>query len=145
MPDAPPRAVLSPAFRLVFRLEIANRPGMFAHVATVVGERGCSLGAIDLVEATPAVHVRDVSDRAFLMHLGGKIETKGRVSVRTRDDLSLVYTPGVARISRAIAEDPDKVWRLTIRQNSVAVVTDGSAVLGLGNVGPEAALPVMEG
>ena len=173
MPDAPPRAVLSPAFRLVFRLEIANRPGMFAHVATVVGERGCSLGAIDLVEATPAVHVRDVtvdcpdeaigaqlqddlrridgvrvrnvSDRAFLMHLGGKIETKGRVSVRTRDDLSLVYTPGVARISRAIAEDPDKVWRLTIRQNSVAVVTDGSAVLGLGNIGPEAALPVMEG
>ena len=91
------------------------------------------------------VRVRNVSDRAFLMHLGGKIETKGRVSVRTRDDLSLVYTPGVARISRAIAEDPDKVWRLTIRQNSVAVVTDGSAVLGLGNIGPEAALPVMEG
>jgi malate dehydrogenase (oxaloacetate-decarboxylating) len=173
VPDAPPRAVLSPAFRLVFRLEIANRPGMFAHVATVIGERGCSLGAIDLVEATPQVHVRDVtvdcpdertgeqlqddlrriegvgvrnvSDRAFLMHLGGKIETKGRVSVRTRDDLSLVYTPGVARICRAIAEDPDKVWRLTIRQNTVAVVTDGSAVLGLGNIGPEAALPVMEG
>jgi len=173
VPDAPPRAVLSPAFRLVFRLEIANRPGMFAHVATVVGERGCSLGAIDLVEATPAVHVRDVtvdcpdeptgaqlqedlrriegvrvrnvSDRAFLMHLGGKIETKGRVSVRTRDDLSLVYTPGVARICRAIADDPEKVWRLTIRQNCVAVVTDGSAVLGLGNIGPEAALPVMEG
>ena len=173
MPDAPPRAVLTPAFRLVFRLEIANRPGMFAHVATVVGERGCSLGAIDLVEATPAVHVRDVtvdcpdeatgaqlqedlrrvngvrvrnvSDRAFLMHLGGKIETKGRVSVRTRDDLSLVYTPGVARICRAIADDPDKVWRLTIRQNCVAIVSDGSAVLGLGNIGPEAALPVMEG
>jgi malate dehydrogenase (oxaloacetate-decarboxylating) len=173
VPDAPPRAVLSPAFRLVFRLEIANRPGMFAHVATVIGERGCSLGAIDLVEATPAVHVRDVtvdcpdeatgallqedlrrldgvrvhnvSDRAFLMHLGGKIETKGRVSVRTRDDLSLVYTPGVARICRAIADDPDKVWRLTIRQNCVAIVSDGSAVLGLGNIGPEAALPVMEG
>jgi len=173
VPDAPARAVLSPAFRLVFRLEIANRPGMFAQVATVIGERGCSLGAIDLVDATPAVHVRDVtvdcpdertgarlredlqriegvqvrnvSDRAFLLHLGGKIETKGRVSVRTRDDLSLVYTPGVARICRAIADDPDKVWRLTIRQNSVAVVTDGSAVLGLGNIGAEAALPVMEG
>jgi malate dehydrogenase (oxaloacetate-decarboxylating) len=173
VPDAASRAVLSPAFRLVFRLEIANRPGMFARVATVVGERGCSLGAIDLVEATPAVHVRDVtvdcpdertgdlleedlrrldgvrvrnvSDRAFLMHLGGKIETKGRVSVRTRDDLSLVYTPGVARICRAIAQDPEKVWALTIRQNTVAVVTDGSAVLGLGNIGPEAALPVMEG
>ena len=171
--DTAARAVLSPAFRLVFRLEIANRPGMFAQVATVIGERGCSLGAIDLVEATPQVHVRDVtvdcpdeatgvqlhealrridgvrvravSDRAFLLHLGGKIETKGRVSVRTRDDLSLVYTPGVARICRAIADDPDRVWRLTIRQNSVAVVTDGSAVLGLGNIGPEAALPVMEG
>ncbi len=173
VPDAPARAVLSPAFRLVFLLEIANRPGMFAHVATVIGERGCSLGAIDLVEATSSVHVRDVtvdcpdertgaelhedlqridgvhvrrvSDRAFLMHLGGKIEIKGRVSVRTRDDLSLVYTPGVARICRAIAEDPQKVWGLTIRQNSIAVVTDGSAVLGLGNIGPEAALPVMEG
>src|SRR5437867_9250029 len=173
MPDAPPRAVLGPAFRVVCRLEIANRPGMFAHVATVIGERGCSLGAIDLVEATPAVHVRDVtvdcpdeatgaqlqedlrridgvrvrnvSDRAFLMHLGGKIETKGRVSVRTRDDLSLVYTPGVARICRAIADDPDKVWPLTIRQNCVANVSHGSAVPGLGNIGPEAALPVMEG
>src|ERR1700704_3736487 len=163
-----PHAAITPAYRLVFRLEIANRPGMFARVATVVGDRGCSLGAIDLVEATPAVHVRDVtvdcpdertgeqleedlrridgvrvrnvSDRAFLLHLGGKIEMKGRVSVRTRDDLSLVYTPGVARICRAIADDPDKVWGLTIRQNAVAVVTDGSAVLGLGNIGPEAAL-----
>ena len=168
-----PHAVITPAYRLVFRLEIANRPGMFARVATTVGARGCSLGAIDLVEATPAVHVRDVtvdcpdertgqllhddlqkldgvtvrsvSDRAFLMHLGGKIETKGRVQVRTRDDLSLVYTPGVARISRAIAEDKDKAWKLTIRQNSVAVVTDGTAVLGLGDIGPEAAMPVMEG
>jgi malate dehydrogenase (oxaloacetate-decarboxylating) len=164
---------ITPAYRLVFRLEIANRPGMFARVATTIGARGCSLGAIDLVEATPAIHVRDVtvdapdektgqqlyedlqhidgvsvrsvSDRAFLMHLGGKIETRGRVQVRTRDDLSLVYTPGVARISRAIAEDKDKAWKLTIRQNSVAVVTDGTAVLGLGDIGPEAAMPVMEG
>lgn len=172
-PETSTRPVLSPAYRLVFRLEIANRPGMFAHVASKVGERGCSLGAIDLVAATPEVHVRDVtvdcpdertgeqlgedldhlggvrvravSDRAFLLHLGGKIGTKGRVSVRTRDDLSLVYTPGVARICRAIADDADRVWRLTIRQNSVAVVSDGSAVLGLGNIGPEAAMPVMEG
>jgi len=97
------------------------------------------------VEAAEGIHVRDVADRTFLMHEGGKIETKGRVSVRTRDDLSLVYTPGVARICLAIADDPDKVWRLTIRQNSVAVVTDGSAVLGLGNIEAEAALPVMEG
>jgi len=166
-------AVITPAYRLIFRLEIANRPGMFARVATTIGARGCSLGAIDLVEATPALHVRDVtvdcpdertgellhedlqrlegvtvrsvSDRAFLLHLGGKIEMKGRVQVRTRDDLSLVYTPGVARICRAIAEDRDKAWKLTIRQNSVAVVTDGTAVLGLGDIGPEAAMPVMEG
>ena len=166
-------AVLTPAYRLVFRLEIANRPGMFATVATTVGARGCSLGAIDLVEATPAIHIRDVtvdcpdektgqalyedlqrldgvrvrsmSDRAFLLHLGGKIETKGRVQVRTRDDLSLVYTPGVARICRALAEDKDKAWKLSIRQNSVAVVSDGTAVLGLGDIGPWGALPVMEG
>ena len=168
-----PHAVLTPAYRLVFRLEIANRPGMFAQVATTVGQRGCSLGAIDLVEATPDVHVRDVtvdapdektgqqlaqdlqhldgvtvrnvSDRAFLLHLGGKIEVKGRVQVRTRDDLSLVYTPGVARICRAIADDREKSWKLTIRNNTVAVVSDGTAVLGLGNIGPEAAMPVMEG
>ncbi|HEU5288166.1 MAG TPA: NAD-dependent malic enzyme [Candidatus Limnocylindria bacterium] len=171
--EVQPHAVLTPAYRLVFRLEIANRPGMFAHVALTIGARGCSLGAIDLVEATSAVHVRDVtvdcpdeqtgqkllhdlqaldgvrvrsvSDRAFLLHLGGKIEIKGRVQVRTRDDLSLVYTPGVARICRAIAEDQQSVWKLTIRQNTVAVVTDGTAVLGLGDIGPEAAMPVMEG
>ena len=172
--DVPsPHAVLTPTYRLVFRLEIANLPGMFAKVATTVGARGCSLGAIDLVEATPDVHVRDVtvdcpdektgqelyedlqhvegvrvrsmSDRAFLLHLGGKIETKGRVQVRTRDDLSLVYTPGVARICRALAEDSEKAWKLTIRQNSVAVVSDGTAVLGLGNIGPYGAMPVMEG
>jgi len=168
-----PHAVLSPTYRLVFRLEISNLPGMFAKVATTVGARGCSLGAIDLVEATPSIHVRDVtvdcpdektgqqlhedlqrleginvrsvSDRAFLLHLGGKIETKGRVQVRTRDDLSLVYTPGVARICRAIAEDKEKAWKLTIRQNSVAVVSDGTAVLGLGDIGPWGAMPVMEG
>ena len=166
-------AVLTPAYRLIFRLEIANRPGMFARVATTIGARGCSLGAIDLVEATPTIHVRDVtvdcpdertgellhedlqrlegvkvrsvSDRAFLLHLGGKIEMKGRVQVRTRDDLSLVYTPGVARICRAIAEDKEKSWKLTVRQNCVAIVTDGTAVLGLGDIGPEAAMPVMEG
>jgi malate dehydrogenase (oxaloacetate-decarboxylating) len=165
--------VLTPTHRLIFRLEIANRPGMFAQVARVIGEHGCSLGAIDLVEATPQLHVRDVtvdtpdedtgrrlaaalramdgvnvravSDRAFLMHLGGKIEVRGRVSVRTRDDLSLVYTPGVARICRAIAEEPERAWALTIRANAVAIVTDGSAVLGLGNIGPAAAMPVMEG
>ncbi|HET8569540.1 MAG TPA: NAD-dependent malic enzyme [Candidatus Limnocylindria bacterium] len=165
--------VLTPAHRLIYRLEIANRPGMFARVAVAVGELGCSLGAIDLVEATPDVHVRDVtvdapdeetgrrlttalqaldginvravSDRVFLLHLGGKVEVKGRVQVRTRDDLSLVYTPGVGRVSSAIADDNERSWALTMRRNSVAVVSNGTAVLGLGDIGPLAALPVMEG
>ncbi len=155
------------------RLEIDNRPGMFAEVARTIGARGGSLGAIDLVEATPLKHVRDVtvdvpdevtgeqleadlqhlrgvvvrsvSDRTFLMHLGGKVAMTGRVAVRNRDDLSLVYTPGVARVSMAIAKDPERSWALTQRANAIAIVSDGTAVLGLGNVGPLAALPVMEG
>ena len=171
MTDLPP--VLTPAYRLVIRLEIDNHPGMFAEVARTIGARGGSLGAIDLVEATPSKHVRDVtvdvpdeatgeqltadlhamkgvvvrsvSDRTFLMHLGGKVAIAGRVAVRNRDDLSLVYTPGVARVSRAIAADPERSWALTQRANAIAIVSDGTAVLGLGNVGPLAALPVMEG
>ncbi len=167
------RPILSPAYRLVLRLEIANRPGMFAKVAMLVGEHQCSLGAIDLVEATPATQIRDVtvdvpseaagevlaaalrkidgikvravSDRTFLVHLGGKIEVKGRVAVRNRDDLSLVYTPGVARVCRAIAADSELAWTFTMRGNTIAVVSDGTAVLGLGNIGPYGALPVMEG
>lgn len=91
------------------------------------------------------VTVHKVSDRTFLMHLGGVIETAGKHHIRNRDDLSLIYTPGVARISQAIAKDKSDARRLTIKRNAVAVVTDGSAVLGLGNIGPEAALPVMEG
>jgi malate dehydrogenase (oxaloacetate-decarboxylating) len=89
--------------------------------------------------------VRKVSDRTFLLHLGGKIEIASKVPLKTRDDLSRAYTPGVARISQAIAKDPSDLRRLTIKRNTVAVVTDGSAVLGLGNIGPGAALPVMEG
>jgi malate dehydrogenase (oxaloacetate-decarboxylating) len=171
MTDMPP--VLTPAYRLVIRLEIDNRPGMFALVAKTIGERGGSLGAIDLVEASPRKHVRDVtvdvpdeatgerltedlkavpgvvvrsiSDRTFLMHLGGKVAMTGRVQVRNRDDLSLVYTPGVARVCRAIAADQERSWALTQRANAIAIVSDGTAVLGLGNVGPLAALPVMEG
>ena len=171
MTDLPP--VLTPAYRLVIRLEIDNRPGMFAEVAKTIGARGGSLGAIDLVEATASKHVRDVtvdvpdeatgeeltadlhamkgvvvrsvSDRTFLMHLGGKVAMAGRVAVRNRDDLSLVYTPGVARVSMAIAADPERSWALTQRANAIAIVSDGTAVLGLGNVGPLAALPVMEG
>jgi malate dehydrogenase (oxaloacetate-decarboxylating) len=165
--------VLTPAYRLVIRLEIDNLPGMFAEVAKAIAARGGSLGAIDLVEATPKKHVRDVtvdvpdeatgerlaadlqdlagvvvrsvSDRTFLMHLGGKVAITGRVAVRNRDDLSLVYTPGVARVCRAIAADPERSWALTQRANAIAIISDGTAVLGLGNVGPLAALPVMEG
>jgi malate dehydrogenase (oxaloacetate-decarboxylating) len=99
----------------------------------------------DALDALPGVTVRKRSDRTFLMHLGGKVEVASKVQLRNRDDLSRAYTPGVARISTAIAENPADARRLTIKRNTVGVVTDGSAVLGLGNVGPAAALPVMEG
>jgi malate dehydrogenase (oxaloacetate-decarboxylating) len=155
------------------RLAIDNRPGKFAEVARVIGEQGGSLGVIDLVEATPKTHVRevtvdmpdeagarrlaealgrldgvdvrDLSDAAFKLHAGGKIEVRGRISVRTKEDLSLVYTPAVARVASAIARDPSKAWTLTMRANTVAIVSNGSAVLGLGDIGPLGALPVMEG
>jgi malate dehydrogenase (oxaloacetate-decarboxylating) len=154
-------------------VRLENQPGAFASLATAIGEAGGLLGAIDLVRIgrghkirdvtvlagnaehldrildsvarVPGIEVQHVSDRTFLLHLGGKLEVTSRVPLKTRDDLSMAYTPGVARISSAIASDPSKVWALTIKQNTVAVVSDGSAVLGLGDVGPEAALPVMEG
>ncbi|HEU5159101.1 MAG TPA: NAD-dependent malic enzyme [Streptosporangiaceae bacterium] len=100
------------------------------------------VGAIESIEG---LKIHKVSDRTFLMHLGGKIEMRSKVPLRTRDELSMAYTPGVARVSLAIARNPEDVRRLTVKRNSVAVVTDGSAVLGLGNIGPRAALPVMEG
>ena len=106
-----------------------------AHAETLVGAMG----------AVPGVSVHKVSDRTFLLHLGGKIEMRSKVPLRNRDDLSMAYTPGVARVSLALAAKPEDARRLTIKRNSVAVVTDGSAVLGLGNIGPYAALPVMEG
>jgi malate dehydrogenase (oxaloacetate-decarboxylating) len=100
---------------------------------------------VDALETVDGVAIHKVSDRTFLMHLGGKIEMQSKVPLRNRDELSMAYTPGVARVSLAIARNPEDVRRLTVKRNSVAVVSDGSAVLGLGNIGPEAALPVMEG
>ncbi|MGW0230205.1 malic enzyme-like NAD(P)-binding protein [Actinopolymorpha singaporensis] len=100
---------------------------------------------VEVLRQVAGVAIHKVSDRTFLMHLGGKIEMQAKHSIRNRDDLSMIYTPGVARVSMAIAANPDDARRLTIKRNSVAVVSDGSAVLGLGNIGPHAALPVMEG
>jgi malate dehydrogenase (oxaloacetate-decarboxylating) len=99
----------------------------------------------DAVNALDGVHVHKISDRTFLMHLGGKIEITSKVALRNRDELSRAYTPGVARVSEAIAARPEDARRLTIKRNTVAIVTDGTAVLGLGDIGPAAALPVMEG
>lgn len=163
----------SASFSATLRAHLDDRPGAFADLARAIGDSGGLLGAIDLVRvergkkirdvtvfggdadhlerivaaarAVPGVEVEHVSDRTFLMHLGGKIEIASKLPLRTRDDLSMAYTPGVARVSMAIAEDPELVWNLTIKKNAVAVVTDGTAVLGLGDIGPEAALPVMEG
>jgi malate dehydrogenase (oxaloacetate-decarboxylating) len=160
-------------YRMTVRVEIPHRPGQFARLATALAEENANLGAVDIVEVKRDKMVRDVtfdaeseahalrvverlrtlpdvrvvsaSDRIFLLHLGGKIHTRSKLPVRTRNALSMAYTPGVARVSRAIAEDKSKAYAFTSKANSVAVVTDGSAVLGLGNLGPEAALPVMEG
>jgi malate dehydrogenase (oxaloacetate-decarboxylating) len=163
----------SASFSTTIRVRLENHPGAFAALASAIGEAGGLLGAIDLVRVERDTKVRDVtvqandahhaeeivdavraldgvrvlhvSDRTFLLHLGGKIEVAAKSPLKTRDDLSMAYTPGVARVSQAIAEDPSKVWSLTVKQHAVAVVTDGTAVLGLGDIGPEAALPVMEG
>ena len=158
---------------LTVRLQILNKPGMLGKVTSAIGKGGGDIGGIDLVEvgrttitrdltfkasderhggqvverlrALEGVTVVNVSDRTFLMHLGGKIEVRGKMPVKTRDDLSMAYTPGVARVCMAIHHDPEKAYTLTIKQNTVAVVTDGSAVLGLGDIGPSGAQPVMEG
>jgi len=160
-------------YRLTIRLELANTPGMFAKVAAVLAEEGANLGAVDIVSATsssmvpdvtvdvlsethgerviariralPDVKVLSASDRIFLLHLGGKIRVQSKLPITTRNVLSMVYTPGVGRVSQAIAKDKTKAYAFTGKGNTVAVVSDGSAVLGLGNLGPEAALPVMEG
>jgi malate dehydrogenase (oxaloacetate-decarboxylating) len=164
---------LSASFSATIRVRLSDAPGSFAGLAQAIADAGGSLGAIDLVRVERAHKVRDVtvaaadeshiheiveavraiegvdvlhvSDRTFLMHLGGKLEVRSKVPLKTRDDLSMAYTPGVARICRAVADAPEAAWNLTVKQNTVAVVSDGTAVLGLGDIGPEAAMPVMEG
>ena len=163
----------SVSYTFTMRLTYPNAIGKFARIAQMIGRHGGDLGAVDIVSADSRTMTRDVtvrarnqahveslvgaigkigevkvvnvSDRVFLLHLGGKIALQNKVPVTTRDTLSMAYTPGVARVSLAIAEDRKRVWQLTIKSNSVAVVSDGTAVLGLGDIGPEAAMPVMEG
>ena len=163
----------SPGYGITIRVEGPPSSQPVAEVTNAIIAAGASITALDVVESQldrvvidvtcdavdadhaeqisaaiserPGLIVRKVSDRTFLLHLGGKIEIQSKVPLKTRDDLSRAYTPGVARISQAIAKDPSDARRLTIKRNTVAVVTDGSAVLGLGNIGPAAALPVMEG
>ena len=132
---------------LVTALDVADPIGgkMIVDLTCNASDDDHALRLEAAVNAVNGAHVRVMSDRTFLMHIGGTIGTAPKVTLKSRDDLSMAYTPGVARISQAIADDPSKVRNLTIKRNTVAVVTDGSAVLGLGNIGPEAALPVMEG
>src|SRR5213595_3594609 len=161
------------SYSITMRLHTAPDHGVVGAVATAIAKAGGIVTAIDVADSShdrlvvdvtcsaadadhaevvtaavrevEGVEVHKVSDRTFLLHIGGKIEVTSKVSLRTRDDLSLAYTPGVGRVSLALAAHPEDVRRLTLKGNSVAVVTDGSAVLGLGNIGPGAALPVMEG
>lgn len=161
------------SFSLTLRLEIPNRVGMFANLTHAIANSGGNLGQIDLIEQTRQISIRDITvdaassehaeiivqavkalpdikvinvyDRTFNLHRGGKISIGSKIAIKSLADLAMAYTPGVGRICNAIAQDPEQVHNLTIKQNTVAIVTDGSAVLGLGNLGPAAALPVMEG
>ncbi|HEY5821660.1 MAG TPA: NAD-dependent malic enzyme [Propionibacteriaceae bacterium] len=166
-------AVPSVSYSITVRLEVPAGGPAVSHLTTAVEQAGGAITALDvtasgherlqidvtcaardtdhadlLVEAmrgVAGVVIGKVSDRTFLMHLGGKIEMKAKHPIRNRDDLSMIYTPGVARVCLAIAKNKEDARRLTIKRNSIAVISDGSAVLGLGNIGPEAAMPVMEG
>src|SRR5215510_11614107 len=163
----------SASYSLTLRVRLSSRAGSLGELTMAIGHAGGDIGAIDIVTVGNNYIIRDitvssvsskhgeqiveavkdidgvellqVSDPTFLMHLGGKIEVVSKVPLKTRADLSMAYTPGVARICNAIQQDPDKVFTLTIKKNTVAIVTDGTAVLGLGDIGPAAALPVMEG
>ena len=166
-------SIPSASYSLTLRVEFPHEAGALGKILTTIGDADGMVGAVDIVrmrrdrttrditvnardsehgqqvvqvvEDLPQVRVINVSDRTFLMHLGGKIEVHSKLQIRTRDDLSMVYTPGVARVCRAIASDPERAFNLTIKRNTVAVVSDGTAVLGLGDIGPRAAMPVMEG
>ncbi len=172
-PTDQPQRTPSASYSVSLRVQLDNRPGTLGRVTTAIGEAGGNIAAIDIIEATSRRMTREITvfaaddrhvgrireavegvegahclsarDRTFLMHEGGKIEVVSRIHVDNRDDLSMAYTPGVARVCRAIADDPLDVYKFTIKQNTVAVVTDGTAVLGLGDIGPGASLPVMEG
>ena len=161
------------SFSVTIRLQIPNRVGLLASVTQAVASTGGNLGQIDLIQQSrqesirdisvdaastehaetivqavrelPDIQVLDVYDRTFNLHRGGKISIVSRIPLKSVSDLAMAYTPGVGRICKAIAQNPEEVYNLTIKQNTVAIVTDGSAVLGLGNLGPLAALPVMEG
>ena len=161
------------SYSLTLRVKIHNKPGKLGEITTAIGKAGGDIEGIDIVSAGKDFLIRDitvnassethdkqiidslqnidsvevinVSDRTFLMHLGGKIEIHSKMPLKTRSDLSMAYTPGVARVCEAIHQDPEKVFNLTIKKNTVAVVSDGTAVLGLGDIGPAAAMPVMEG
>ncbi|MBV8067232.1 MAG: NAD-dependent malic enzyme, partial [Candidatus Eremiobacteraeota bacterium] len=158
---------------MVLRIDMPNEPGAFGTLANAIGDAGGAIGAVDMHTAGRTRVVRDVtisvasealanevrqaveaidgariifaSDSTFLAHIGGKIRVDPKITIKSRQDLSTVYTPGVARVSMAIAADPAKAFQLTVKRNTVAVVTDGTAVLGLGDIGPLGALPVMEG
>jgi malate dehydrogenase (oxaloacetate-decarboxylating) len=158
---------------VTIRLRIDNRPGRLASITKAIADAGGNIGAIDILHVESSTLVRDITvdtsgpqhvdeivdrirevegtefvavfDRTLRLHEGGKIEVTSRTPIQTRAQLSMAYTPGVARVCQVIAEDPRRVYDLTIKNNMVAVVTDGTAVLGLGDIGPEAALPVMEG
>lgn len=161
------------SYSLTLRVKILNRPGKLGEITTAIGRVGGDIEGIDIVSVGKDFLIRDItvnasseahdeqivnavqnidgvevvhtSDRTFLMHLGGKIETVSKMPLKTRSDLSMAYTPGVARVCEAIAKDPEKAFTLTIKKNTVAVISDGTAVLGLGDIGPNAAMPVMEG